>query len=69
MQTILILAYFIWSIYSGYKILNGRLEWLDRPRLLNRMVKVVAVVIVGIAVAVFYLIYLIVTFIVKMAKM
>jgi uncharacterized integral membrane protein len=59
METILILAYTAWAIYSGYKVLSGRLEWLDRRAPLNMIVKIVLSVVVGYVIAVFYLIYLI----------
>ena len=26
----LIVAYTIWAVYSGYKIMSGRFEWLDK---------------------------------------
>lgn len=30
MVTVLALAYTGWAIYSGYQVLTGRSEWLDR---------------------------------------
>lgn len=56
---VVILAYTVWAIYSGYKLLSGRSEWLDRRAPLNMIVKIVLSVIVGYFVAAFYLIYLI----------
>lgn len=56
---VVILAYTAWAIYSGYKLLSGRSEWLDRRAPLNMIVKIVLSVIVGYFVAAFYLIYLI----------
>lgn len=58
METVLILTYTLWAIYSGYKVLSGRSEWLDRSAPLNIIVKIALSVIVGYVVAVFYLIYL-----------
>ena len=57
--TVLILAYTVWAIYSGYIILTGRSEWLDRRAPLNMLVKAFLSVIVGYFIAAFYLIYLI----------
>lgn len=57
--TLLILAYTAWAIYSGYRILTGRSEWLDRRAPANMIVKFILSVIVGYFVGAFYLIYLI----------
>lgn len=65
METILILvylAYLVWAVYSGYQVLSGRLEWLDRRAPLNMVVKAVLSVVVGYVIAVFYLIYVILRF-------
>ena len=47
METVLILAYTAWAIYSGYKVLSGRSEWLDRRAPLNMIVKIALSVVVG----------------------
>ena len=60
METVLILAYTVWAIYSGFKFLSGKSEWLDKTEPLNLIVKIVLSVIVGYVIAAFYLIYLIV---------
>lgn len=57
--TIVLLAYTVWAIYSGYKVLSGRSEWLDRRAPLNMIVKIILSVVVGYFVAAFYLVYLI----------
>lgn len=57
--TIVILAYTAWAIYTGYKFLSGRSEWLDRKAPLNMIVKIILSIVVGYFVAAFYLIYLI----------
>lgn len=69
METVLILAYTAWAIYSGYKVLSGRSEWLDRRAPLNMIVKIALSVVVGYVIAVFYLIYLILKFLGVMSRM
>lgn len=69
METVLILAYTAWAIYSGYKVLSGRSEWLDRRAPLNIIVKIVLSVVVGYVIAAFYLIYLILKFLGVMSRM
>lgn len=56
---ILIIAYTAWAIYSGFKIVSGRSEWLDRKEPINIIVKVLVCIVVGYIVGAFYLIYLI----------
>lgn len=56
---ILIIAYTAWAIYSGFKIVTGRSEWLDRKEPINIIVKVLVCIVVGYIVGAFYLIYLI----------
>lgn len=68
MGTLLILAYTAWAIYSGYKVLSGRSEWLDRKAPLNMIVKIVLSVVVGYVIAAFYLIYLILKFLGVMSR-
>lgn len=69
MGTVLILAYTAWAIYSGYKFLSGRSEWLDRRATLNIIVKIMLSVIVGYVIAAFYLIYRILKFLGVMGRM
>ena len=69
MEVILILAYTAWAIYSGYKILSDRSEWLDRRAPINMTVKIVLSVILGYVIAAFYFIYLILRFLGIMSKM
>lgn len=68
MGTLLILAYTAWAIYSGYKVLSGRSEWLDRKAPLNMIVKIVLSVVVGYVIAAFYLIYLMLKFLGVMSR-
>lgn len=69
METVLILAYTAWAIYSGFKVLSGRSEWLDRRAPLNMIVKIALSVVVGYVIAAFYLIYLILKFLGVMSRM
>lgn len=69
METVLILAYTVWAIYSGYKVLSGRSEWLDRRAPMNMIVKIALSVVVGYVIAAFYLIYLILKFLGIMSRM
>ena len=69
METVLILAYTAWAIYSGYKVLSGRSEWLDRRAPLKIIVKIALSVVVGYVIAAFYLIYLILKFLGVMSRM
>ena len=69
METVLILAYTAWAIYSGYKVVSGRSEWLDRRAPLNMVVKIALSVGVGYVIAAFYLIYLILKFLGVMSRM
>lgn len=57
---LLVLAYTIWAVYSGYKVVSGRSEWLDKNSAVNRMVKAITCLLVGYIIGVFYLLYLIV---------
>lgn len=69
METVLILVYTAWAIYSGNKVLSGRSEWLDRRAPLNLIVKIVLSMIVGYVIAAFYLIYLILKLFGVMSRM
>ncbi len=69
METVLVLAYTAWAIYSGFKVLSGRSEWLDRSAPLNMIVKIVLSILVGYVIGAFYLIYLILKFLGFMSRM
>lgn len=69
MVTVLALAYTGWAIYSGYQVLTGRSEWLDRRAPLNIAVKAALSIAVGYVIAMFYLLYLLFKFLGLMAKM
>ncbi len=69
METILILGYTVWAIYSGYKVISGRSEWLDKQKPFNILVKIVLSIFVGYIIAGFYLIYLVFKFLGLMSRM
>lgn len=52
--TIALIVYSIWAIYSGYKVVSGRSEYLDRKVFPNVIFKFVLSVIVGYVVGVIY---------------
>ncbi len=56
---ILICIYVCWGIYSGFKVLSGRIAWLDKKKPLNLIVKLILSFLLGIVIGAFYLIYLI----------
>lgn len=59
METILILAYTAWAIYSGYRVLTGRFEWLDRKAPLNVIVKIILSITTGYVIGAVYLMFLV----------
>ena len=69
MFSIVIVVYTVWAVYSGFKVLSGRSEWLDRKAPINMVVKAVLSLVVGYFIAAFYLLYLIIKFIGAMSRM
>lgn len=63
MKIIFIIAYSVWAVYSGYKVLSGRSEWLDANKTMNKIAKFLLSAIIGYFVASFYLAYLVVNFV------
>lgn len=68
MEAIILIVYTAWAIYSGYKVVSGRNEWLDRKAPVNMVVKAVVSIVVGYIIAAFYLIYLILKFLGAVSK-
>lgn len=68
MVQIIVIAYAVWAMYSGYKVVSGKHEWLDKKAPVNMIVKGILSFIVGCFVGVFYLIYLILKFLGFMSK-
>lgn len=44
---LLVVAYCVWAIYSGWKIINGRFEFLEEECALNKILKILTVLVVG----------------------
>lgn len=38
-----VVLYTAWAIYSGYKYVNGRYQWLEQPEIAHRICKYVAI--------------------------
>ena len=57
--TIVILIYSVWAFYSGWKVLTGRSEFLDRKAFPSVMLKIVLSFVVGSVYGVIYFIALI----------
>jgi hypothetical protein len=66
---LIIIIYTIWAVYSGYKVLSGRNEWLDRRAPASIAAKCALSLVVGYFIAAFYLIYLILKFLGVMSRM
>lgn len=45
--SIVVLVYIVWAIYSGYSFINGRFNFLEEKKPLNRILKVLAILLVG----------------------
>ncbi len=50
------LVYYVWAIYSGWKLLNGRFEFLEREGAGYKILKFICISIVGIFYGGIYLI-------------
>ena len=46
-EWVIFIVYSAWSLYSGYKWLNGRYEWLEQKEPTNQVCKALATVAVG----------------------
>lgn len=68
MEFILVLIYEAVAIFSGYRVLSGRSEWLDTPAPLNAIVKFVVCLVVGNFIAAFYVVILMVKLAIKIAS-
>lgn len=65
MEFILILIYEVWAIFSGYRVISGRSEWLDTSAPLNAIAKFAICFFVGNIIGAFYLLLLILKLIMK----
>lgn len=44
---VVFIVYLIWAIYSGYKFVNGRFRFLEQKKPANKVLKVLAIIIIG----------------------
>jgi len=44
---LIFLIYSAWAVWSGYKWINGRYEWLEQPELVNKICKALAILGAG----------------------
>ncbi len=65
-DSIIVLIYIVCAIYSGNKIVSGRVEWLDRKQPANMIVKGVLILLIGSVVAAFFVIFTIFKFVFAM---
>ncbi len=65
-DSIIVLIYIVCAIYSGNKIVSGRVEWLDRKQPANMIVKGVLILLIGSVVAAFFMIFMIFRFVFAM---
>lgn len=56
---IIMIAYFIWAIYSGWKFMNGRVAFLEQEGVIYKLLKFICAYVVGLVYGMFYLILLI----------
>ncbi|MGN1223543.1 MAG: hypothetical protein ACI4TG_00390 [Ruminococcus sp.] len=68
MGVVLTIVYEVWAIYSGYKVVSGRFEWLEDERIFNKIVKFAVCFFVGNLIGAFYLLYLPIKFIFNFFK-
>ena len=59
MKILIILIYSCWALYSGFKVISGRIAWLDQKKPVNMIVKCILSLVIGYFIAAFYLIYLV----------
>ena len=59
---IIFLVYSVWAVYSGYKMINGKYEWLERQETTNRVCKWLVVLGAGYVIGAFYLVWTVIKF-------
>lgn len=53
---IFFLLYSAWAVYSGYKNVNGKYEWLEQPQISSKICKALFVLGAGYVFGAFYFI-------------
>ncbi len=51
---LIFIIYSAWAIYSGYKFINGRYEWMERNETKSKVCKVLAILGAGYVIGAFY---------------
>jgi len=62
MELIILIAVFIytiWAFYVGWRIMTGRIAWLEDVGVLNRIVKTITSLAVGYVIGAFYGVFLV----------
>ena len=59
---IFLLVYAGWAVYSGLRVMKGRIAWCEEPGLPNKVVKVILSFLIGSVIGAFYLIFIVVGF-------
>ena len=59
---IIFLVYSVWALYSGYKMINGKYEWLERQETTNRVCKWLVILGAGYVIGAFYLVWAVIKF-------
>ena len=57
MEFVLILIYEVWAVYSGYRVMSGRIGWLEENGIINKIIKFGVCWFIGNLIAAFYLLY------------
>jgi uncharacterized membrane protein YwzB len=46
--SIIVIVYMIWAIYSGWKFINGRFDFLEKKEAQYKILKVIIAILIGI---------------------
>lgn len=65
--TLIFILYSAWALFSGYKVINGRFNWLEQKEPANRVCKALAVLGAGYVVGAFYIVWLVIKLALKVA--
>lgn len=57
---IIFLVYSVWAVYSGYKMINGKYEWLECQKTLNKVCKWFVILGAGYVIGAFYLVWMVI---------
>lgn len=57
---LIFIVYSAWALFSGYRVINGRYEWLKQKETKNIVYKILAVLGTGYVIGAFYIMYLVI---------